>query len=392
MTLQLEQLAFDTCPSPFIKTKKDAVGSGDCYDFDASSTSSSSSSTTGGPSTTGSQAAAMAPEVLDALSDMYCLLREDDLWAGLWQKRSKFAETTIAISFEQQGHFEKAQGAYELAMSKARSEFATTALATSQIGEVKLWEEHWLKCAKELNQWDIIQEYSSSKAGNNSCMVLESAWRNGTWTSVKDALSNVELACPREQAWKLHLVRGYLAVCSPEDQNLNLVDRYVDGAQTLCIKEWKRLPSLVSNAHIGVLQATQQVVELQEATVIHQSLLANRTGALHEMKSVVKTWRNRLPCISDDLSHWSDIFSWRTHHYKFIANHFSEQYPAGGSTPTGQSSGASGGTPTSGSSGSGTPTPSSDQGSNQTMLGVHASAQVQIHNFSIHQYCQVCIR
>lgn len=32
--------------------------------------------------------------------------------------------------------------------------------------------------------------------------------------------------------------------------------------------------------------------------------------------------RNRLPMISDDLSHWSDIFTWRQHHYQFIVNHF----------------------------------------------------------------------
>lgn len=33
-------------------------------------------------------------------------------------------------------------------------------------------------------------------------------------------------------------------------------------------------------------------------------------------------YRNRLPMISDDLSHWSDIFTWRQHHYQFIVNHY----------------------------------------------------------------------
>ena len=32
--------------------------------------------------------------------------------------------------------------------------------------------------------------------------------------------------------------------------------------------------------------------------------------------------RNRLPMISDDLSHWSDIFTWRQHHYQFIVSHY----------------------------------------------------------------------
>lgn len=35
--------------------------------------------------------------------------------------------------------------------------------------------------------------------------------------------------------------------------------------------------------------------------------------------------RNRLPMISDDLSHWSDIFTWRQHHYQFITNHYDSQ-------------------------------------------------------------------
>lgn len=37
------------------------------------------------------------------------------------------------------------------------------------------------------------------------------------------------------------------------------------------------------------------------------------------MKAIVKTWRNRLPVIADDLSHWNDIFTWRQHHYQIIA-------------------------------------------------------------------------
>lgn len=37
------------------------------------------------------------------------------------------------------------------------------------------------------------------------------------------------------------------------------------------------------------------------------------------MKTVVKTWRNRLPIVSDDLSHWSSIFMWRQHHYQGMA-------------------------------------------------------------------------
>ena len=87
-------------------------------------------------------------------------------------------------------------------------------------------------------------------------------------------------------------------------------------------------------------------MELQEAAQIHQGLLHGRQHSLQDMKAIVKTWRNRLPIISDNLSHWNEIFTWRQQHYQFIANHYNQE---------------------------------SDQASNHSMLGVHASAQAIIH-------------
>ena len=87
-------------------------------------------------------------------------------------------------------------------------------------------------------------------------------------------------------------------------------------------------------------------MELQEAAQIHQGLLHGRQNSLQDMKAIVKTWRNRLPIISDNLSHWNEIFTWRQQHYQFIANHYNQE---------------------------------SDQASNHSMLGVHASAQAIIH-------------
>ena len=112
------------------------------------------------------------------------------------------------------------------------------------------------------------------------------------------------------------------------------------------MREWKRLPRLVSHIHLPLLQAAQQVMELQEAAQIHQGLIHGRQNSLQDMKAMVKTWKNRLPIISDNLSHWNEIFTWRQQHYQFIANHYNQE---------------------------------NDQGSNHSMLGVHASAQAIIH-------------
>jgi len=329
--LLLEQQAFDPAPRDVIRTKKETE---DCYDFEP----------VAGPAPV---AATPVQEAMDGLSELYSLLHEEDMWAGLWSKKAKYNETSIAISYEQQGFFEQAQGAYELAMSRYREDVTNKPAATAIMQEVKLWEDHWLRCSKELNQWETLLEYGSTAGINQPSLVVESAWKvPGQWGVMKDALAQLETASPREMSWKMNLYRGYLAICSPDDPHLAMVDRYVEHASSLAMREWRRLPRLVSHIHLQLLQAAQQVMELQEAAQIHQGLLHGRQNSLQDMKAIVKTWRNRLPVISDNLSHWSEIFTWRQHHYQFIANHYNQE---------------------------------SDQASNHSMLGVHASAQAIIH-------------
>ncbi|XP_076072619.1 transformation/transcription domain-associated protein-like isoform X5 [Mytilus galloprovincialis] len=340
--LQLEQMAFDNGASLLIKSRPISE-----YEFE--------------PVTSPQQ------ESLDALCELYALLKEEDMLVGIWQKRSKFNETNTALAYEQHGFFEQAQDHYEKAMSKARQDHNSGPASPSVLQEYRLWEEHWIRCSKELNQWDLMLEYANSKGNTNPHLVLESAWRVPNWALMKDALSQVELSCPKELAWKVNLFRGYIAICQPEEHHLNMIERLVEVSSQLAIKEWRRLPNIVSHIHVPLLQAAQQIMELQEAAQINQGLQPaniNRGSSLHDMKAIVKTWRNRLPMISDDLSHWGDIFAWRQHHYQFIVNHYdshAQQDP---------------------------------QNSNHSMLGVHASAQAINHFGKIarkHNLTGVCL-
>lgn len=101
----------------------------------------------------------------------------------------------------------------------------------------------------------------------------------------------------------------------------------------------------------------QQVMELQEAANIHQGMLGDG-GTQNDMNAIVKTWRNRLPVIADDMSHWSDIFTWRQHHYQYIASHYEQK-----NEPMERTVGNSATSQTAGNKRTG-------------MLGVHASAEV----------------
>ena len=68
-------------------------------------------------------------DCLTAIGQIYELLREEDYWAGIWQQQAQIEETKMGIAYEQQGFFEQAKGAYELAMSKARNEFSNGNIA-----------------------------------------------------------------------------------------------------------------------------------------------------------------------------------------------------------------------------------------------------------------------
>ncbi|XP_030610387.1 transformation/transcription domain-associated protein isoform X1 [Archocentrus centrarchus] len=289
-------------------------------------------------------------EILDSLAELYSLLQEEDMWAGLWQKRCKFPETATAIAYEQHGFFEQAQESYEKAMEKARKEHERSNVSPAVFPEYQLWEDHWIRCSKELNQWEPLTEYGQSKGHSNPYLVLECAWRVSNWAAMKEALVQVELSCPKEMAWKVNMHRGYLAICNPEEQQLNFIERLVEMASSLAIREWRRLPHIVSHVHTPLLQAAQQIIELQEAAQINAGLQTANLGrntSLHDMKTVVKTWRNRLPIVSDDLSHWSSIFMWRQHHYQAIVTAYETNTQH-------------------------------DPNNNNAMLGVHASASAII--------------
>lgn len=70
-------------------------------------------------------------------------------------------------------------------------------------------------------------------------------------------------------AWLVNLYRGYLCICAGGEQQLSGVERHAEAAAAQCLREWRRLPRLVSHAHLPLLRAAQQLMELSEAAQIH---------------------------------------------------------------------------------------------------------------------------
>ena len=111
---------------------------------------------------------------------------------------------------------------------------------------------------------------------------------------MKEASTQAELICSENYSAKLNLLRGFLALCYPDEQRLSAVEKLIEAASIQSINQWRRLPKLVSPARVQLLQLSQQIMELQEATTIHSGLQAgglNRQNFQTEVKTIFKTWK-----------------------------------------------------------------------------------------------------
>ena len=126
------------------------------------------------------------------------------------------------------------------------------------------------------------------------CSVLENAWKVQDWTAMKEASAQGEPICSEHKIARLNLLRGFLALCYPDEQRLSAIEKLIEAASVQSIKQWRRLPRIVSNAHVQLLQLAQQIMELQEATTIHSGLQGgglNRNNFQTEIKTIFKTWK-----------------------------------------------------------------------------------------------------
>ncbi|KAJ3344480.1 hypothetical protein HDU83_005150 [Entophlyctis luteolus] len=268
---------------------------------------------------------------LDCLTDLLGELCEEDYVCGTWRRRCLFDETNAAISFEQAGLWAQAQTLYETAQSKARSGFLPFTEA-----EYNLWEDHWINCAKKLQQWDILTDLA--KHEGNTSLFLESAWRLSDWNAEKDTLQLTVKAAQENNSPRQKLFEAFLALLKVQEAGATsgVPDRtefktLCDEGIQLTLQSWQSLPKTVSTCHIPLLHIFQLFVEIQEAAQMQENLLATNISNIEtksqELKGILITWRERLPNVWDDITLWSDMVAWRQHVFSTINTAYSPLIP-----------------------------------------------------------------
>ncbi|KAL2811601.1 hypothetical protein BJX63DRAFT_274498 [Aspergillus granulosus] len=257
---------------------------------------------------------------LDALVEVYAGLQEDDFFYGTWRRRCKFVETNAALSYEQQGMWDKSQQLYENAQIKARS----GVMPFSQ-GEYFLWEDHWLICAQKLQQWEILSDFA--KHENLNDLLLEAAWRNvENWQSEnnREQLESLVKSVSDAPTPRRTFFQAFMALLQfhNKKENIQEFNGVCDESIQLSIRKWLQLPKKITNAHIPILEHFQLLVELHDASHICSSLSQTNERNLDtksaELKLLLGTWRDRLPNLWDDINAWQDLVTWRQHIFQLI--------------------------------------------------------------------------
>ncbi|KAI0167042.1 hypothetical protein GGR52DRAFT_581740 [Hypoxylon sp. FL1284] len=276
---------------------------------------------------------------LDALVELYSNLKEDDLFYGTWRRRCQFVETNAALSYEQNGMWDKAQRMYEAAQIKAR----TGVIPFSQ-GEYMLWEDHWVLCAQKLQQWEVLQDFA--KHENLQDLLLECAWRNiDMWTTQdqRDSLDIIVKGVMDAPTARRAFFQSFMSLLKFHHKQESGQDfsRVCDEAIQLSIRKWHQLPRRLTAAHIPLLHNFQQLVELHDASIICQSLANTNQTNLDvksgELKLLLGSWRDRLPNIWDDITDWQDLVTWRQHIFGLINSTYLQLLPQQGQGANGAS-------------------------------------------------------
>jgi transformation/transcription domain-associated protein len=260
-------------------------------------------------------------EAFSSLSKLYSMLKEDDYRVGLWQLKAIHDNTKLALIYDQHGLYYQEQKLLEDMISKSIDIYLNETVGPNQVDELleyNIWEEKWIDCCKELNQWNELYEYAIIK-GNDLSLNLECLWKSQQhkldWQSFKSILlMQKDQNIPKENLIRWSLFQGYYLICNQDDYHHNiiltnantsnilnpngLVESRVDRLIYLSLKEWRRLPKLLTPAHIPLLQLSQQIIELQEAFQIQngiyslsqsnsstqQNIQINQSAVLQEIK------------------------------------------------------------------------------------------------------------
>eukprot|EP00466_Bigelowiella_natans_P000476 jgi/Bigna1/33130/e_gw1.1.3.1 len=261
----------------------------------------------------------------NALQEVYHLLKEDNVMFGLLNRRVRSTYSRAALALEQFGWWTRAQDSFFAALKKLHED---QRLKTGGEAESAMWQSEWIKCARHLNQWKVLSDFS--RTINHPEMQLDCSWRQSEWERMKEIfgtdfpnLPSAAAASTSAATAKTMLYYNYMVLHDRKSHDDTQLESLLNQSVQKALSEWQKLPNFVSNSHTGLLHRFHILVELKESIgIIHELNNYRRQNQVPNLKTFITTWRERLPNKWEEIPVWSEVTTWRNQMFNLITSTF----------------------------------------------------------------------
>ncbi|GJQ09059.1 hypothetical protein GpartN1_g850.t1 [Galdieria partita] len=255
--------------------------------------------------------------LLDAKAAIYKDLQEwDSYWETLKQLQSDSEYSRDVFLMMELERWNDAQHIALEAMN-AYQEGGSHNLTSNHIVAI---EEAWIESAKQLNQWDILTDFSRSVVHTD--LLHECLWRLPDWAALKEVSNKY----PVDDNFQLKIYQISLHLQENKLENVGYL--FSQGYQELL----NRFKSISRPMHVEVLNSLSfkgnLLVELEESSRILLELNSFARNQVYEESRLEKIfqiltgWRERLPNQWEYLTYWNELLTWRSHMYTVLVNAF----------------------------------------------------------------------
>eukprot|EP00501_MAST-03F_sp_TOSAG23-6_P002265 GSMAST32.ASY1.ANO1.2365.1 assembled CDS len=262
----------------------------------------------------------------DALEKIYTSLNMDDVALGLRRRFCQIPDSLLALTLETYGYWDDAQDSYYRTIRQLHSGQIPHNIVDPF--ELRLWEERWVECSKQLGHWEMLSTLATVTCDTQ--LQLDCAEKLADWNVVKSICGggrNSMLLSEDGGGWDVkytarNLITSIYATLHTSDGCANEL-RSLHHARNLLLEDWQKLPTVVSNTHVPLLQQCHMLVECDESmNIISKVSLAQHTDEVPDLKNILSTWRERLPNKWERVSIWDDLLTFRSHTFTSIMKNF----------------------------------------------------------------------
>ena len=197
--------------------------------------------------------------------------------------------------------------------------------------ELEVCRSQWLHCTRELGQWGALRTFANDM--NDLELKLECEVRLAQWPNVRMILNKMYKS--RKSPYQASFFRQTSRLCNmssatkalyhifatvaTSSNSRHLIEHLFRQAYMCVLKDWRRLPKMVAKSHVPLLQLCHSLQESYESarTILRFQQVQCAQDA-PDMKTLLSTWRERMPNQHESMVVWNDLLTWRLHVFDLI--------------------------------------------------------------------------